>query len=61
MTPDPYTVMRYVTAFEAGLNDGFFKGESHWPDTDDELVRVFYVRGFDHGVWLYCMKKEEEK
>ena len=61
MTPEPYAIMHYVAAFEAGLDDGFFKGNSHCPETDDELVRVFYVRGYDHGVWLYCTTIDKEE
>lgn len=59
MTPDPYTVMHYVAAFEAGLDDGFFRGESNWPD--DDLERTFYIRGYDHGVWLYCTTIDKEE
>jgi hypothetical protein len=44
-----------IHAFERGLDDGFFQGESNdtYLGPRDEL-RVAYKRGYDYGVWMYC-------
>ena len=48
MKPDYETIRRYVVAYKNGLNDGLFRGEEVPPD--DDLERVFYNQGYDHGV-----------
>ena len=46
---------KLLQAFERGIDDGFFRGdtENRYLDSSDDL-RDAYQRGYDHGVWMYC-------
>jgi len=47
--------MPTLTAYERGVDDGFFRGSECW-DTSDwtDEIKDAYKRGYDHGVWMYC-------
>ena len=48
-----------IHAYERGLDDGFFSGNSN--DTYDgprDELRAAYKRGYEHGVWMYCEREE---
>lgn len=49
-------------AFERGVDDGFFRGDSEnrYLGPSDE-VRYAYQRGYDHGVWMYCEANHKEE
>lgn len=53
---------KIIHAFERGVDDGFFRGESNdtYLGPRDEL-RVAYKRGYDHGVWMYSETVEESE
>jgi len=47
--------IKYLEAYEKGLDDGFFRGEECWDrSTWGDRENVAYKRGYDHGVWMYC-------
>lgn len=45
---------KLIHAFERGLDDGFFRGESNPPLGRSDEERAAYHRGYDHGVWMFC-------
>ena len=47
-----------IHAYERGVDDGFFSGNSNdtYTGPRDEL-RAAYQRGYDHGVWMYCERQ----
>lgn len=48
-----------IHAYERGVDDGFFSGNSN--DTYDgprDELRAAYKRGYEHGVWMYCEREE---
>ena len=47
-----------IHAYERGVDDGFFSGNSNdnYTGPRDEL-REAYKRGYDHGVWMYCERQ----
>lgn len=49
-------------AFERGIDDGFFRGDSEnrYLGKSAELVDA-YQRGYDHGVWMYCEANYKEE
>jgi hypothetical protein len=47
-----------ISAYEQGVDDGFFRGIENDPYVGDEL-RAAYRRGYDHGVWMHCETLED--
>ena len=61
MNQDKQVDWELIHAFERGIDDGFFSGNSNdtYVGPRDEL-RAAYKRGYDHGVWMYCETVEGE-
>jgi len=61
MNQDKQVDWELIHAFERGIDDGFFSGNSNdtYEGPRDEL-RAAYNFGYDHGVWMYCETVEGE-
>jgi len=49
-----------IHAYERGLDDGFFSGNSNNPYPQDDLKAIAYKRGYGQGVWMYCERDAVE-
>jgi len=53
---------KLLHAFERGIDDGFFRGDSEnrYLGNSEELEDA-YQRGYEHGVWMYCEANHSEE